>query len=154
MGGLRTVSVLVAAGLALSACQTGRTTAPVTTTPATTTATPAPQPEPAAPVSPMPAPAPKVAALPPINDDPAQLMGLDRDGVSALLGTPDLIRREAPAEIWQYVGGDCVFDVVLYERGTRYTVSYLEARDTAAAIQPPRPCLNKLLRARQAAPVS
>src|SRR3546814_1742826 len=59
----------------------------------------------------MPAPAPRVAALPPVNDDPAQLLGLDRDGVSALLGTPDLIRREAPAEIWQYVGGNCVFDV-------------------------------------------
>src|SRR3546814_12494713 len=68
----------------------------------------------------MPAPAPRVAALPPVNDDPAQLLGLDRDGVSALLGTPDLIRREAPAEIWQYVGGNCVFDVVLYERGASY----------------------------------
>src|SRR3546814_10301949 len=84
----------------------------------------------------MPAPAPRVAALPPVKDDPAQLLGLDRDGVSALLGTPDLIRREAPAEIWQYVGGNCVFDVVLYERGASYAVSYLEARDATAGVQP------------------
>src|SRR3546814_11504520 len=101
----------------------------------------------------MPAPAPRVAALPPVNDDPAQLLGLDRDGVSALLGTPDLIRREAPAEIWQYVGGNCVFDVVLYERGASYAVSYLEARDATAGVQPAQSCLNQLLRARQTAPV-
>ncbi|HMA16683.1 MAG TPA: hypothetical protein VKP12_17970, partial [Kiloniellaceae bacterium] len=80
--------------------------------------------------------------------------GLDRDGVAGLLGAPDLVRREAPAEIWQYSAGDCVFDVVLYQRGADFAVSYLEARDAAAAIQPARPCLAKLLRARQAVPVS
>ena len=147
MGVLRSGSLLIAAGLVLSACQTGRNEAPV--------ATPAQAAAPAAQTQPVaPAPAPRVAALPPVNDDPAQLMGLDRNGVNALLGSPDLIRREAPAEIWQYVGGDCVFDVVLYERGQRYAVSYLEARDATAAVLPPRPCLNQLLRARQAAPIS
>jgi hypothetical protein len=155
MGALRSTLLLAAAGLALSACQTGRGESPVTT-PAQAAAPAATAPAPALAMTPAPEPIPQpqVAALPPVNDDPAQLMGLDRDGVSALLGTPDLIRREAPAEIWQYVGGDCVFDVVLYERGARYAVSYLEARDNTAAIQPPRPCLNALLRARQAAPVS
>jgi hypothetical protein len=141
---LRGGSVLVVAGLALSACQTGRSEPPAAT----------PGQVAAAPMPVAPAPVPKVAALPPVDDDPAQLMGLDRDGVNALLGTPDLIRREAPAEIWQYVGGDCVFDVVLYARGQSYAVSYLEARDVTAAVRPPRPCLNQLLRARQAVPVS
>lgn len=143
---LRSTCCLLAAGLALSACQTGRSDAPVTTAPQAT-ATPEPAPAPAA-------PAPQVSALPPIDDDPAQLMGLTRSGVNALLGNPDLIRRDAPAEIWQYVAGDCVFDVVLYARGEDYAVSYLEARDNTAAVQEPRPCLNALLRARQSAPVS
>jgi hypothetical protein len=146
---LRGGSFLVVAGLALSACQTGRSEPPAATSGQAAAAAPA-----AAPMPVAPAPAPKMAALPPVNDDPAQLMGLDRDGVNALLGTPDLIRREAPAEIWQYVGGDCVFDVVLYARGQSYAVSYLEARDVTAAVRPPRPCLNQLLRARQAVPVS
>jgi hypothetical protein len=146
MGVLRSTCCLLAAGLALSACQTGRSAPPVATAPQAAAAAPQP--------APLPAPAPKVAALPPINDDPAQLMGLDRSGVNSLLGNPDLIRREAPAEIWQYVSGSCVFDVVLYARGQDYAVSYLEARDAKAAIQAPRPCLNSLLRARQAAPVS
>ena len=149
MGALRSTLLLLAAGLALSACQTGRGEPPVATPAQAAAVTPA-----AAPIPAAPAPAPQVAALPPVDDDPARLMGLDRDGVSALLGTPDLVRREAPAEIWQYVVGDCVFDVVLYQRGTAYAVSYLEARDAAAAVLPARPCLNQLLRARQAVPVS
>jgi hypothetical protein len=98
-----------------------------------------------------------LAAIPPqpvINDDPGQLLGLDRAGVTALLGEPSLVRRDDPAEIWQYVGSGCVFDVVLYARGQDYSVTYTEARDAAAALQAPRPCLNSLLRERQAAPVS
>ncbi len=147
MGALRSTCCLLFAGLALAACQTARNEPPVAAAPQVT----APDPAPAA--APKVA-APQVSALPPINDDPAQLMGLDRSGVNALLGNPDLIRREAPAEIWQYLAGTCVFDVVLYARGQDYAVSYLEARDAQAALQAPRPCLNQLLRARQAAPVS
>lgn len=146
---LRSTLLVLAAGLVLAACQTGRGEPPAATSAQVAAATPVTDPASAAPV-----PAPQLAALPPIDDDPARFMGLDRDGVSALLGMPDLIRREAPAEIWQYVAGDCVFDLVLYQRGADYAVSYLEARDSAAAVQPPRPCLNQLLRARQAAPVS
>src|SRR3546814_9329074 len=95
---LRSAALLLAIGLALSACQVGRSEQPVATS---SQAAPV---KPAAGPAAMPAPAPRVAALPPVNDDPAQLLGLDRDAVSALLGPPDLIRREAPAEIWQYVG--------------------------------------------------
>jgi hypothetical protein len=143
---LRSAPILLLAGLALGACQTAGRGEPPAATPAQAQVAPAP----AAPA----AAAPQTAALPPVNDDPAQLMGLDRGGVSALLGEPDLIRREAPAEVWQYVAEGCVFDVVLYARGQDYAVSYLEARDAKAAVLAPRPCLNSLLRARQSAPVS
>jgi hypothetical protein len=146
MGALRTTVFLLFAGLALSACQTGRSGQPVV-------ATAEAEAVPAAPQA-VPAPEPQVAALPPVDDNPAHLMDLDRDGLTAVLGAPDLIRREAPAEIWQYLADGFVFDVVLYDKGTRYAVSYLEARDATAAVLPPRPCLNKLLRAHQATPVS
>ncbi|MGF1595273.1 MAG: hypothetical protein ACFCUW_18485 [Kiloniellaceae bacterium] len=141
---LRSAAILLLTGLALGACQTAGRGEPPAATPAQVVA---------APTTPA-APAPQTAALPPVNDDPAQLMGLDRGGVNALLGEPDLIRREAPAEVWQYVAEGCVFDVVLYARGQDYAVSYLEARDARAAVLAPRPCLNSLLRARQSAPVS
>jgi hypothetical protein len=145
---------LLLAAVALSACQTGPQAGSASSGPVISA--PAPAAIPAAPPA-VRAPAPQVAAIPPappINDDPSQLMGLDRGGLTALLGAPDLVRREAPAEIWQYLAVDCVFDVVLYERGQNYNVSYLEARNAAALPQEPRPCLNSLLRARQSTPVS
>jgi hypothetical protein len=149
---LRSACALGLAALALSACQTGRPTAPVTTVSPNTAPASAPASTPLAA-----APAPQAAARPlqpAVNDDPDRLMGLDRDGLAAVLGSPSLIRREAPAEIWQYVTSGCVFEVVLYERDQRYAVSYLEARDGTALRQEPRPCLNQLLRELQAAPVS
>ena len=98
---------------------------------------------------------PEVAILaPPIDDDPEQLMGLGREDLGALLGKPSLVRREIPAEIWQYEAKDCIFDVFLYDESGRYRVSYLEARDDQARKTEARPCLNQLLRAQSSAPTS
>jgi hypothetical protein len=98
---------------------------------------------------------PEVAILPPpIDDDPDQLMGLGREDLGALLGEPSLVRRENPAEIWQYQAKGCVFDVFLYDEAGRYQVSYLEARDAQARKTEARPCLNQLLRAQKATPTS
>ena len=101
-------------------------------------------------------PEPAIAALPPapvINDDPQQLMGIGPGALSAILGEPELIRREAPAEIWQYRSDQCVFDVFLYDTAGRREVTYVEARDGAARRTDARACLNGLLRARQPRPL-
>ena len=100
---------------------------------------------------------PKTAALPPapvIDDDPARIMGLGPDRLTELLGRPELTRREPPAEIWQYRGESCVFDVFLYEEAGLARVTYLEARDASAQRVAERSCLNQLLRARLAEPLS
>ncbi len=141
-------------GLALGACEGLVQITPESeplreAAPAPTAAGAAPAPQPAPEV-------PETAALPPapkIDDDPARLMGLDRAGLAALLGDPELTRREPPAEIWQYRGGSCVFDVFLYEEAGRQRVTYLEARDGAARRVGARGCLNELLRARLAKPL-
>ncbi len=94
------------------------------------------------------------AALPPVvDDDPARLMGLDPVGLAKVLGDPELIRREQPAEIWQYRGASCVFDVFLYEDAGLKRVTYLEARDSTAQRVEERGCFNELLRARLAKPL-
>lgn len=105
-------------------------------------------------------PDPERAALPPgapigsptgaprIDDDPAQLIGIDPARLDKLLGRPDLVRREPPAEIWQYRGAACIFDVFLYEEAGAQRVTYIEARNQEAEQTAPRPCLNGLLRAR------
>jgi hypothetical protein len=95
-----------------------------------------------------------LAALPPeppepaIDDDPQQLIGMGPASLSAFLGAPELIRREAPASLWQYRAEDCVLDVVLYPDRSGDKVTYLEAREGGATKMAPRTCLNKLLRAR------
>ena len=96
----------------------------------------------------------EVAARPPepeVDDDPDRLIGLGPDALSDILGRPELIRRESPAQVWQYRGVDCVFDVVLYQQAGAKTVTYVEARDGDGDRTAPRPCLNQLLRARLAA---
>jgi hypothetical protein len=101
-------------------------------------------------------PEPETAALPPepvIDDDPARVMGLGAAQLTELLGRPELTRREPPAEIWQYRGRDCVFDVFLYEDAGLRRVTYLEARDDSAQPVAARDCLNQILRARLARPL-
>lgn len=99
----------------------------------------------------------EVAALPPepepepeIDDDPEQLIGLGPNEVHDLLGTPALVRREAPAQVWQYLGESCVFDVILYEEPEGNRVDYVEARDGSGNKDEARACLRQLLRARLA----
>ncbi len=87
------------------------------------------------------------------DEDPAQLIGLDPDGVAALLGRPDLVRQERPAEIWQYGTAACVFDVFLYEETEGPRVVYLEARDRSAAALEARDCFNRVLGARRGRPL-
>jgi hypothetical protein len=105
---------------------------------------------------------PEIAALPPepppppepvIDDDPQQLYGLDSTALDELLGQPSLIRTEAPAQIWQYRSQTCVFDIFLYEEAGASRVTYIEARDGAAAQIEARYCLNELLRARMGLPL-
>ena len=92
-------------------------------------------------------------AEPTLDDDPEKLLGLDRSSLSTLLGRPKVVRRERPAEIWQYFGANCVFDVFLYEDGGAYRVVHSEARDAAAMRTEPRACLGQLLRSRPTEPV-
>ena len=136
-------------GLSLGACE-----APGEKTPATAQNSP-----PAAAQQPaQPAPAPQQAKQPAaavalpraaaIDDNPERLMGLSPNGVARLLGDPALVRREPPAEIWQYLGASCVFDVFLYENAGAQRVTYLEARDRKARRIEERGCLRELLRAR------
>jgi hypothetical protein len=58
-----------------------------------------------------------------------QLMGQDSQGVLVALGQPRRVRKEAPAEIWQYNAGACVIDLFLYPDGGKQRVMHLEARD-------------------------
>jgi hypothetical protein len=85
-----------------------------------------------------------------IDADPAQFVGASPGVLSARLGSPQQVRREPPAEIWQYRMPGCVLDLFLYPEKDGKSVTYLEARDLKARPMPAEGCLERLMRARLA----
>jgi hypothetical protein len=54
-------------------------------------------------------------AAPILSGDPAAFIGLGDADLSRALGEPRQVRKDEPAEIWQYSGADCVVDFYLYQ---------------------------------------
>ncbi|MBM3598638.1 MAG: hypothetical protein FJX35_10525 [Alphaproteobacteria bacterium] len=91
----------------------------------------------------------------PRRADPKTLVGLTGKQVAELLGRPGFVRRDAPAEVWQYRGADCVLDIFLYaeplgaDGGTK--VHHVELRARQMAQPSPPSCFDGMLgRARKA----
>ncbi len=80
-----------------------------------------------------------------LTGDPQELMGLDTASIADALGTPGQIRKEAPAQVWQYLAGDCVLDLYLYDDGGVSRVTYLEARSPKAEPAPAERCVKSVL---------
>lgn len=100
---------------------TGLLMAGCTTTEGPTAADGSPTPQlPAAPYNGM-------TALPGVDSDPQQLMGLDHTALNKKLGKPALIRRDGNAEIWQYRADRCVLDLFLY--GVAKRVEHVDLRN-------------------------
>jgi hypothetical protein len=75
---------------------------------------------------------------------PVDLVGLDGPSLETLLGKPGLVRRDYPAEVWQYRNPSCVLDVYFYTDAARLTVTHAEARAPEIAGDPLTPCIAKL----------
>jgi hypothetical protein len=91
---------------------------------------------------------PVAAVTPPKRLDRASLVGHTAVQVTEMFGQPRLLRREPPAEVWQYAGGRCALLVFLYPaNGSGMVVRHVEtvARRTADAITP-EDCIEGLLR--------
>ena len=64
---------------------------------------------------PLPRRKPKVIPELTLTDaDPQRLVGLDFDGTKALLGDPAARMDQAPAKVWAYAGGGCMFSVFFF----------------------------------------
>ena len=87
-----------------------------------------------------------MASLPPVGDDPQQLMGLDRAALNERLGEPALVRRDGDAEVWQYRAGRCVLDLFLY--GVDKKVEHVDLRNRGEGSEKSvRDCFVGMLRA-------
>ena len=78
--------------------------------------------------------------------DPASLVGYDGMALEKLLGLPSFIRRDAPAELWQYRNETCTLDLFLYEESAgSYSVEHLEFRETALSKEAIEHCLRAIM---------
>ncbi len=86
----------------------------------------------------------------PSHPDADALVGQNKAAVQNQLGAPQLIRRDGPAEVWQYLAGACILDLFLYEDGTSHRVNYLELRIQPDAKFPRERCFEQILAAKPA----
>ncbi len=77
---------------------------------------------------------------------PGDLMELSEQQIAALFGRPPFVRREEPAQVWQYKQDSCVLDLFLYREAAGYRVKHAEIRArssnpqaSCAALMRPRP---------------
>ena len=84
-------------------------------------------------------------AAPILSGDTASFIGLGGQDLSRALGQPKQVRKDAPAEVWQYAGADCVVDFYLYSGAAGLAVAYMEARDRTAESTSPDRCVKSLL---------
>lgn len=113
-----------------------------------------PTPPRSAPPQSTPDAAPSLAALPvpaPARraPQPEEIVDHPERTVRAVLGAPDLQRREPPAEVWQYGAEGCVLDITFYPAtdGGPARAAYLESRTLAGIRLEPAACLASLGRA-------
>ena len=88
---------------------------------------------------------PNQPAAPVLGTDSNAFIGLADRELSSVLGKPRQVRKDAPAEIWQYSGADCVVDFYLYDADGRMEVAFVEARDVKAESAPTERCVKSLL---------
>lgn len=92
-------------------------------------------------------------AAPILSNDPNSFIGLGDAELSRTLGQPKQVRRDEPAEIWQYSGADCVVDFYLYAGDAGgLAVAYMEARNHAAESTPADRCVKSLMQSVSAEP--
>ena len=101
-----------------------------------------------------------------LDRGPDLLIGVGRNQLTAYLGTPALVRHDAPAEIWTYQSQTCHLDLFLYsseqwrhdlrererrqETDSDYRVTYYEVRSSNGKVAPSgRSCVSTLITARE-----
>lgn len=85
-----------------------------------------------------------IATIPP-DTNPRNLIGLESHGLADKLGSPDFVRRDRLAEVWQYSSKSCILDVFLYRTDGKLLVDYVELRGRGTAALSRQDCYLKML---------
>jgi hypothetical protein len=76
--------------------------------------------------------------------NPEEFVGYKPDGLLPILGAPDFVRRDGPAQIWQYREKNCVFDVFMYREGDTSRVNHVELRERGETDEPAEACFARM----------
>lgn len=85
---------------------------------------------------------------------PSALKGMSAAAAEYALGKPVFIRRDPPAEIWQYRVKACTLDLFLYDEKGRRSVAHYAVRTPGGAAVSDSACLDEVLARRDGIPVS
>lgn len=83
--------------------------------------------------------------------DPEEFVGYQPDRLLPVLGAPDFVRRDGPAQIWQYRAENCVFDLFLYRDGGVSRVDHVELRERGATTESAEACYARMRQTRKPA---
>jgi hypothetical protein len=72
--------------------------------------------------------------------NPAALVGLGDRDVETMLGRPRFVRRDGPAQIWQYGVQTCTLNLFLFRESAGLRVRHVEFRDPGAGLAPNAAC--------------
>lgn len=88
-------------------------------------------------------PSPSVLPRP----DSKRMMGLNRNDLATLLGSPTLRRADPPAEVWQYRDNACVLHVFLYQDPVSggYAVTYVDTVQRGSSLLSNDDCFGAIL---------
>lgn len=90
-----------------------------------------------------------VGARRPARYDPEEFVGFQPDALLPVLGAPDFVRRDGPAQIWQYRAENCVFDLFLYRDGGISRVDHVELRERGATNESAEACYTRMRKNRK-----
>lgn len=85
---------------------------------------------------------------------PARLKGMGAGALQHVLGRPSFIRRDPPAEIWQYRVRACTLDLFLYDETDRKAVAHYAVRTPNGGTVSDQACLDEILARRDGPPTS
>lgn len=94
----------------------------------------------------------RVGARKPTRFDPEEFVGYQPDSLLPILGAPDFVRRDGPAQIWQYRAENCVFDLFLYGDGDTSRVTHVELRERRATNETAEACYSRMRAKRRPKP--
>lgn len=86
-----------------------------------------------------------LSAAPGYSEDSRRLLGLYREAVIDMLGAPQFIRREGPAQLWRYSAETCQLDVFLFRDREGLKVTHVETRLRGPQRLSLRSCVDRLV---------